>query len=135
LRKALGEPEEGDNCKEWISNIPLRGYRFNGTAFREQGGIPADPRLSRVRTGKLALRRAEVDFGALVLDLVAALGARWTSGRIRAQTQAADPLICHADAVRSACSVRPTPAPASCTVAWASASRWFTASRLLTVAS
>jgi hypothetical protein len=100
LRKALGEPEEGDNCKEWISNIPLRGYRFNGTAFREQVGIPADPRLSRVRTGKLALRRAEVDFGALVLDLVAALGARWTSGRIRAQTQAADPLICHADAVR-----------------------------------
>ncbi|MGK6310685.1 ATP-binding protein [Variovorax sp. DT-64] len=45
LRKALGEPEEGDNCKEWISNIPLRGYRFNGTAFREQVGIPAHPRL------------------------------------------------------------------------------------------
>ncbi len=56
--------------------------------------------FSRLRTGKLALRRAEVDFGALALDLVAAFGARWPSGRLRAQMQAADPLICHADPVR-----------------------------------
>jgi predicted ATPase/DNA-binding winged helix-turn-helix (wHTH) protein len=35
LRKALGEPGEGDDCKEWISNIPLRGYRFNGRVLRE----------------------------------------------------------------------------------------------------
>ncbi|MDM0033465.1 winged helix-turn-helix domain-containing protein [Variovorax sp. J22P271] len=46
LRKALGEPGEGDNCKEWISNIPLRGYRFNGTAFRDEVGIPAHDRPS-----------------------------------------------------------------------------------------
>ncbi|WP_269758563.1 winged helix-turn-helix domain-containing protein [Variovorax sp. E3] len=35
LRKALGEPEDGDDCTEWISNVPLRGYRFNGTVRRE----------------------------------------------------------------------------------------------------
>ncbi|WP_082542738.1 winged helix-turn-helix domain-containing protein [Rhodanobacter sp. Root561] len=35
LRKALGEPGESDECKEWISNIPLRGYRFNGRVLRE----------------------------------------------------------------------------------------------------
>jgi predicted ATPase/DNA-binding winged helix-turn-helix (wHTH) protein len=44
LRKALGEPEDGDDCKEWISNIPLRGYRFNGTVFREHTGVPAEDR-------------------------------------------------------------------------------------------
>ncbi len=44
LRKALGEPQDGDNCKEWISNIPLRGYRFNGTVFREQVGMPTEDR-------------------------------------------------------------------------------------------
>jgi signal transduction histidine kinase len=54
------------------------------------------PRAIRA-AGKLAPRRAEVDFGALALDLVAALAARWPSGRFRAQMQAADPLICHAD--------------------------------------
>jgi predicted ATPase/DNA-binding winged helix-turn-helix (wHTH) protein len=30
LRKALGEPGADDDCKEWITNLPLRGYRFNG---------------------------------------------------------------------------------------------------------
>ena len=35
LRKALGEPGESDDCKEWISNIPLRGYRFNGRVRHE----------------------------------------------------------------------------------------------------
>ncbi|MFS2162603.1 ATP-binding protein [Variovorax sp. Varisp62] len=40
LRKALGEPGETDECKEWISNIPLRGYRFNGRVRREATGIP-----------------------------------------------------------------------------------------------
>lgn len=40
LRKALGEPQEGDHCTDWISNIPLRGYRFNGRAIREQVGMP-----------------------------------------------------------------------------------------------
>lgn len=44
LRKALGEPQDGDNCKEWISNIPLRGYRFNGTVSRQQIGMPTEDR-------------------------------------------------------------------------------------------
>lgn len=35
LRKALGMPGSGEGCKEWISNIPLRGYRFNGRVLRE----------------------------------------------------------------------------------------------------
>ena len=30
VRKALGEPGSDDGCLEWISNVPLRGYRFNG---------------------------------------------------------------------------------------------------------
>ncbi|MCR8713107.1 winged helix-turn-helix domain-containing protein [Stenotrophomonas indicatrix] len=30
IRKALGEPASSDGCGEWISNVPLRGYRFNG---------------------------------------------------------------------------------------------------------
>ena len=44
LRKALGEPRDHDNCKEWISNIPLRGYRFNAAVFREELGLPIDHR-------------------------------------------------------------------------------------------
>jgi len=40
LRKALGEPGEGDECKEWISNIPLRGYRFNGRVSCERSDEP-----------------------------------------------------------------------------------------------
>lgn len=39
LRKALGEPAESDDCKEWISNIPLRGYRFNGRVRREAANL------------------------------------------------------------------------------------------------
>jgi predicted ATPase/DNA-binding winged helix-turn-helix (wHTH) protein len=38
LRKALGEPGESDGCKEWITTIPLRGYRFNGRVVRELPG-------------------------------------------------------------------------------------------------
>ena len=43
LRKALGEPGDSDECKEWISNVPLRGYRFNGRVRREATGVPARP--------------------------------------------------------------------------------------------
>jgi predicted ATPase/DNA-binding winged helix-turn-helix (wHTH) protein len=43
LRKVLGEPVDSDECKEWISNVPLRGYRFNGRVRRETTGIPAQP--------------------------------------------------------------------------------------------
>ncbi|HWT20185.1 MAG TPA: winged helix-turn-helix domain-containing protein, partial [Variovorax sp.] len=42
LRKALGTPEPSDHCKEWISNIPLRGYRFNAAVFREEVGPVID---------------------------------------------------------------------------------------------
>lgn len=35
LRKALGEPDDGNGCLEWISNIPLRGYCFRGRVRRE----------------------------------------------------------------------------------------------------
>lgn len=37
LRKALGEPDDGNGCVEWISNIPLRGYIFLGKVRREFG--------------------------------------------------------------------------------------------------
>lgn len=35
LRKALGAPEPQDACREWISNVPLRGYLFAGRVQRE----------------------------------------------------------------------------------------------------
>lgn len=35
LRKALGAPEPQDACREWISNVPLRGYRFVGRVQRQ----------------------------------------------------------------------------------------------------
>ncbi|HSW04103.1 ATP-binding protein [Aquabacterium sp.] len=35
LRKALGEPGDKDECREWISNVPQRGYRFNGRVRHE----------------------------------------------------------------------------------------------------
>ncbi|MBJ2160397.1 sensor histidine kinase [Variovorax sp. IB41] len=86
------------------SAVPLQ---LQGIAQAMQRAIESQTRLiddlldfSRVRTGKLALRRTEVDFGALALDLVAAFGARWPSGCFCAEVQAADPLICHADPVR-----------------------------------
>ncbi|NYT36573.1 transcriptional regulator [Allopusillimonas soli] len=34
IRKALGVPGERDGCWEWISNVPLHGYRFNGRLTR-----------------------------------------------------------------------------------------------------
>lgn len=43
IRKALGEPGSEDGCQEWISNVPLRGYRFNGrvtiSSISGRGGI------------------------------------------------------------------------------------------------
>src|SRR5437762_162829 len=30
LRKTLGDPTVTDECTEWITNVPQRGYRFNG---------------------------------------------------------------------------------------------------------
>ncbi|MBO9652588.1 MAG: HAMP domain-containing histidine kinase, partial [Variovorax sp.] len=92
-----------------LQNLPASAgpSQLQGIAKAMQRAIESQTRLiddlldfSRLRTGKLALRRSEVDFGALALDLVAAFAARWPSGRLRAQVLAADPLICHADPVR-----------------------------------
>lgn len=43
LRKALGEPGNGEDCKEWITNVPLRGYRFNGRVIRELVDTSGEP--------------------------------------------------------------------------------------------
>lgn len=92
-----------------LENLPASAgpSQLQGIAKAMRRAIESQTRLiddlldfSRLRTGKLALRRSEVDFGALALDLVAAFAARWPSGRLRAQVMAADPLICHADPVR-----------------------------------
>ncbi|MDM0001056.1 HAMP domain-containing sensor histidine kinase [Variovorax sp. J22P240] len=56
--------------------------------------------VSRVRTGKLTLHRAEVNFGKLVMDLVAALSANWSPGRVTTEVRASSPLVCYADALR-----------------------------------
>lgn len=77
LRKALGEPGGSDECKEWISNVPLRGYRFNGRVRREATGIltrfaapPPDPGFTPlpVRLTELVGREADV---ASVLESLA----------------------------------------------------------------
>lgn len=68
LRKALGEPDEGDGCDEWITNVPQRGYRFNGRVQREQAGEkqatarPFAPALAKlpVRLTELVGRDADV---------------------------------------------------------------------------
>lgn len=38
LRKALGKPNVDDGCVEWVSNVPFKGYRFNGRVRREVSG-------------------------------------------------------------------------------------------------
>jgi DNA-binding winged helix-turn-helix (wHTH) protein len=43
VRKALGRPETQDRCREWIINIPLRGYCFVGQVYRELDGFVAPP--------------------------------------------------------------------------------------------
>jgi predicted ATPase/DNA-binding winged helix-turn-helix (wHTH) protein len=45
LRKALGRPGPDDGCREWISSVPLRGYRFNGkvTAAQDSTAARATP--------------------------------------------------------------------------------------------
>ncbi|MDM0033458.1 winged helix-turn-helix domain-containing protein [Variovorax sp. J22P271] len=62
LRKALGEPGERDDCKEWISNIPLRGYRFNARVRREAAdtSIKAEPRPPAPAFTPLPVRLTEL---------------------------------------------------------------------------
>ena len=76
LRKALGEPGEGDDCKEWITNVPLRGYRFNGRAARElispsmetRHRPAATPTKLPVRLTELVGRKADVEGVLASLD-------------------------------------------------------------------
>lgn len=76
LRKALGEPGESDDCKEWISNVPLRGYQFNGRVLREvinaqpwnKGGPPNALTKLPLRLTELVGR--EEDVGEILRSLV-----------------------------------------------------------------
>lgn len=72
LRKALGKPDDAEGIKEWISNIPLRGYRFNGRVIREPANAaaksssiatPTAPTFAKlpVRLSKLIGRQADVE--------------------------------------------------------------------------
>lgn len=75
LRRALGAPRESDGCKEWISNVPLRGYRFNGRARREvdHAGSESD-RPSAVSFTKLPIRLTQlVGRGRDVANILSAL--------------------------------------------------------------
>jgi predicted ATPase/DNA-binding winged helix-turn-helix (wHTH) protein len=76
LRKALVDPADDDDCKEWITTVPLRGYRFNGRVRRELADTPAEPEtrapasLTRlpVRLTKLVGREADVETVLASLD-------------------------------------------------------------------
>jgi len=69
LRKALGKPASDDGCKEWITTIPQRGYRFNGKVAVEQpegaqsGAASSTKLFTRlpVRFTELVGRDADVD--------------------------------------------------------------------------
>lgn len=78
LRKALGEPDASDGCKEWITNVPLRGYRFNGRVVRELTDSPATA-LTRPHAplAKLPVRLTElIGREADVGDVLASLEGR-----------------------------------------------------------
>jgi predicted ATPase/DNA-binding winged helix-turn-helix (wHTH) protein len=98
LRKVLGEPGESDDCKEWISNVPLRGYQFNGRVLREVIDAPAwnrarvSPPLAKlpVRLTELVGREEDVEGILRSLDnhrlvtIVGPGGIGKTSAAIRA---------------------------------------------------
>ncbi|KIQ34289.1 transcriptional regulator [Variovorax paradoxus] len=108
LRKALGEPEDGDDCKEWISNVPLRGYRFNGAVSREQVGIPAEgrpldtalpsPSFTKLpeRLTRLVGRDADMErvLAALATRRLVTIVGAGGIGKTRAAIRAAE---CHAE--------------------------------------
>jgi signal transduction histidine kinase len=56
--------------------------------------------FSRAQIGKLTLRRVEVDFGTLVIELVETFSANLAAGRVRLEAVPPSPLICYADPVR-----------------------------------
>jgi predicted ATPase/DNA-binding winged helix-turn-helix (wHTH) protein len=77
LRKALGEPQDSDGCKEWISNVPSRGYRFNGRVGRDvDTGVrirtrPQGPTFTKlpIRVTELVGRDADVEDVVSSLDI------------------------------------------------------------------
>ncbi|MDQ0570555.1 DNA-binding winged helix-turn-helix (wHTH) protein [Variovorax paradoxus] len=106
LRKALGKPNDSVNCKEWISNIPLRGYRFNGTVFREEvdpssaeeerllaGTLPA-PSFTKMpeRLTRLVGRGADMErvLGALATRWLVTIVSAGGMGKTRAAIWAAE---------------------------------------------
>lgn len=76
VRKALGEPGEGDGCEEWISNVPLRGYRFNGKVTRErivtrhETGTAAGPPFMRLPSRLTRLVGRDDDVDGIVSSIV-----------------------------------------------------------------
>ncbi|AHX13397.1 transcriptional regulator [Dyella jiangningensis] len=76
LRKALGVPGDGEGCREWISNVPLRGYRFNGRVLRELIGPPAKIKAKSgasftkppSRLTELVGRQTDVDYVLKAID-------------------------------------------------------------------
>ncbi|MDM0053558.1 winged helix-turn-helix domain-containing protein [Variovorax sp. J22R115] len=98
LRKALGEPGAGEECHEWISTLPQRGYRFNGRVRRDHTGAieavtqPCAPPLSKLplRLTELVGRDADLDRALAALSehrlvtIVGSGGIGKTSAAIRA---------------------------------------------------
>src|SRR5690606_36305772 len=75
LRKALGEPGEDDGCKEWITNVPLRGYRFNGQVIRERATAESSPEQTDTLLTKVPVRLTGlVGRDADVADVLGSLG-------------------------------------------------------------
>ncbi len=64
LRKSLGAPELADGCTEWITSIPLRGYRFNGQVTQESAA--ADAPMATSTTTALACADLPVRLTRLV---------------------------------------------------------------------
>lgn len=65
LRKVLGRPGQEDGCVEWITNIPLRGYRFLGRVDCEFGQ-PIDA----VQAARSTEDEPDVELPALLSNLV-----------------------------------------------------------------
>lgn len=73
IRKSLGKPGDEDECSDWISNVPLRGYRFNGRVRREQGG--ASGRLGRARSPLVGLPARQAALFGRALEIGEIVGA------------------------------------------------------------
>ena len=74
LRKVLGQPGAGDECVEWISNIPLKGYRFNGKVLCEHLGTAGYGAPSPLVTAPLASPSVTAPFTKLPTRLTRLIG-------------------------------------------------------------